>query len=750
MVSARTKINKRRVASYIGAGVIGGGGGGGGSTPAIIAANRTNWPTQLASVAPNQGYAKEHYASPEGALSDIVMTWCGWHINGTFGITDASTSNIKAFIEYPAGTFTPVLFGGSATGSIPAAGQVSNDPVAGVSVPAGNKFWSHTIRVSGSAGNMALIELPATSAALGVTDTSYTYSGSGNPPARPAADASNVHLGPSAITGTIAAAGASGFLSTGDSINQGQGNIGAVGVRGGSGFISQGLDKRYSYAKWAKGGMTGVQLAALAGNSRIIALRDACKCTDVLSEWGGGDLRDGQTVAAILAAYQTIYGLFPGKRIGQTTVLPRTDSTDGWATVANQAAKTDGNWADEINLNAAIRAGLPGVSYVIESSDLASSAHDSRKHKAPPVPSIDGVHPNDYFAAFLSECVYRSKLGRAGIAPGAVGSLAISSQGSTNLSYSYAKPALGTDTITYLVEYKRTVDSAWTTLGSGLTTLTGSIAGLTVSTSYDIRVTPSNDAGTGPSSTVTASTTGAFQPSDLGGTVIAFDSNNVSETPVDGSNNLLSWGDIYSAGQLVIGGAPTVITNGGQSGNKRAIAFPAGAYLKGNLFAALLDIPDGATATTKFTVVEALKYASGTSRGFFFGTQGTSKASIGQRQTASNRGPSVVEVDARTAVSAFEAILDTANYHVYTTIKDGLNLIFRVDGVQKATATLAGDGTWNFTDFYIGTTSGTTTAGTPSTVAPPANQTGLVIVKDALSAPNLALLEAWVGATAGL
>jgi hypothetical protein len=731
-----------------------GGGGPAPQTTEMIAANRTIWPTQLVSVATNQGYATEHWASPEGALSNIVLTFVGWHINSTFTITDASTSSIKCFIEYPAGSFTPVLFGGSATGSIPAAGLLNNDPVTPITgpVPAGTRFWVHPIRVSGSAGNMALSELPANASALvGITDTAYTYSGSGDPPARGAANASNVHLRPAAITGTIAAANASGFVITGDSIAFGQGNISAVGAKGGSGFIAQGLDKRYSYTKWAKGGMTGVQLAALAANARIIALRDACKCTDVISEWGGGDLRDGWTVPQITTGYQTVYSLFPGKRIGQTTVIPRTDSSDGWATVANQTAKTDGNWADEIPLNTAIRAIPTGATYYIETSDAASSAHDSRKHAAPPVPNTDGVHPNDYTAARLGEVIYRDTLGHAAIAPSIPQSLTTYGIGQTTLGFSFVKPATGTDPITYLVEYKRTVDSVWTQFSTGTSALTGLITGLTASTSYDIRVTPTNGTA-GPPTSITVSTVASFQPLDLTTRLVsAFNANDATKTLADGSNNLTAVNDIYNSGSLVpLGATPTVITNGGATGNKRVIDFPAASGLGGGGNAALLATMAGSSATTKGTFVEAIKYvAAATSRGFLFGKVGTSQNSFGERQTTTNRGLSVVEVAARAALTAFQSSFD-ANWHVHTFIKNGTSCVYRVDGVQVASLTLVGDGTWVFNEFLIGATPGTTTVGVPAAYNPADMYSAFVAVSDNLSGTELTNLESWVGATAGL
>jgi hypothetical protein len=107
-------------------------------------------------------------------------------------------------------------------------------------------------------------------------------------------------------------------------------------------------------------------------------------------------------------------------------------------------------------------------------------------------------------------------------------------------------------------------------------------------------------------------------------------------------------------------------------------------------------------------------------------------------------------VNSRAAVTAFQTAVETANYHVFTTIKNGTSIIFRVDGVQVATASLVGDGSWNFNDFYIGTSSGAATPGTPATVFPPDAYSGLVIARTALTGVDLTNIEAWVGATAGL
>lgn len=731
------------------------GGGGGGPAPAtenILVANRTSWPMTLISVPSLQGYAREHYASPEGQISALKFVDVGWYLADTMTITSASAGTISKFVEYPAGVYTPVTWSGVSSVSLAGNGLVQSDATA-INIPAGAKFWEHTIRVSGGAGNMALIELPANSSTLGLTDTTYVYSGSGDP-VRPAANAGAEHLGSIAIIGTVAKNGASAFVIIGDSIAWGQQDIQSVGAFGDSGAVPRGIGPRYPYTKLTKPGMTGVEMAALSANAQLVALLAVIvpATTDIINEFGGGDLRVGETKAAVLAAAQTIYSYFPSALIGQQTVCPRTDSTDGYATVVNQTAKTDGNWIEEVPLNTDIRVPPANVDYVIDMSTKVSSGVDSRKWATPPIPVPDGVHMNSYKAADAGEFVYRHLLGRPAIVPNAVGSLAFAGIGGTTLGFSFVKPTIGSDTITYLVEYKRTIDSGWTEFSSGTSDLSGTITGLTVNTGYDLRVTPSNSGGSGSATTIQTTTAATFQPLDLGANLgYAWDTNDTTKV-LETAGALTQMGELYTSNVLNFGGVPAVITNGGQTGNKRVIDFPAGAYLKGNGFSGLLNIPDGSTATSQFTIVEAAKLQAGvTNRLSFFGTAGSSTlAGFAIRTTTTNRGASVIEVNSRAAVTAFQAVVETSNYHVFTTIKNGTSVIFRVDGTQVASGTLVGDGSWNFNDFYIGTTSGATTPGTPATVFPPDAYSGIVVARTALAGTDLTNIEAWVGATAGL
>jgi hypothetical protein len=364
-----------------------------------IAANQGELPIASLNATNNLCSMREHYASPEGDITDLVFTDVGWFLNG-IGLTDltASPTFIK-FVEYPQGVFYPVLYGGSAAAVLPAGGQISNDPLSSVVIAAGARFWEHTINTSGITNVFGNITSPAFHTSIGISSSAYTYAGT---PQHPAANGSPNSFGASCITGTIKKAKARGFCIVGDSIAYGQGDQQSAGVKGASGFIARGLDSRYPWTKITRGGMTAVQMAALSANARMVNFIAATKASHMINQFGGGDLRDGTQYTAVLTAYQTIYGMFAGKKRYQATITPRTASTDSWATVANQTALTDGTWVQEPTLNDVIRAGLANVDGYIETSDVSSTARNSRIWNAPPAWTVDGVHPLSYGAGQLA------------------------------------------------------------------------------------------------------------------------------------------------------------------------------------------------------------------------------------------------------------------------------------------------------------------------------------------------------------
>lgn len=377
---------------------------------AIVAS--TQYPTASVQIPNGIGCQVPRFASSEGAISNLVFTDVRGYINSTFGISfaaDSSTVTLTKYVEYPQGTFTPVLYGGSAAYGISLALPIrTSDPV-NITIPAGAAWWEHTIMMDGTPKDMTILELPAGSTALGTLHAKYTTVG--NAPAHQSAGTTSInYFGASLITGTIAAANVKSHAFLGDSVAWGEGDITGVGVKGSSGYLGRLFDKNgKAYVKIAKPGMSAFDMVAVFAAASpyfdpFITLVNAT-ATNVANEFGVNDLRLSRTQTQLLADYQTIYSKFSGKTIAQTTLTNRSSSTDAYATTVNQTARSDGNWGAQNAVNDAIRAGLANVTTVIEASDAASTARNSRIWPAPPVPTVDGTHPNSYMANVMATAI---------------------------------------------------------------------------------------------------------------------------------------------------------------------------------------------------------------------------------------------------------------------------------------------------------------------------------------------------------
>ena len=98
-------------------------------------------------------------------------------------------------------------------------------------------------------------------------------------------------------------------------------------------------------------------------------------------------------------------------------------------------------------------------------------------------------------------------------APGSPTSLtATPGDGQVGLTWVAPQPVTGAPVTDYIVQYRLTGTSAWTSVDEGSTATTATITGLTDNTSYDFTVTAVNSAGPGPPSAVTTSTPTAQPP----------------------------------------------------------------------------------------------------------------------------------------------------------------------------------------------------------------------------------------------
>jgi hypothetical protein len=369
----------------------------------ILAANRTQYKTNTASITAPFTSRRMHYAHPDGDISDIQTVDLNSFLAGISTASNGPVHNIKRFIEYPQGVFTPVLWGGLDVVSLSAGGRIKSDIVAGLTIPAGEKFWERTVILT--SGNIPVCVMPAASSAIGVDDGNISGDFGNSGAIGPTTGLNTI--GCQAIVGTVNATDARSFVLLGDSLTFGALDITGSGPKGASGFVARMLDDHgYPYMKWCIGGQYLQNQVTMA--SRINADIGQFNFSDFIIASGLNDLSLGsRTKAQVLADIQTMATQtnVAGKRVWKTTITPRSSSTDSWATVENQLPRTDGNMADLIPLNADIRAGLPNVYGFIDAADAAMSARDSGIHKAPPAGTTDGTHFNSVRAELISSLI---------------------------------------------------------------------------------------------------------------------------------------------------------------------------------------------------------------------------------------------------------------------------------------------------------------------------------------------------------
>lgn len=371
-----------------------------------IAGSRFQAHTAVASIAANFTSLRNHYASPDGDVTDLYCVDTGWYINSSFVAQAGDNRTIKRYIECPAGVFHLVTWGAASPRTITGiGGSIKSDriisSVTGMPLiwPRSSWLGERTVNLNATVTNFPLTVLPAASTALGVLDGN-DVTDKGNSGTVAATSTTNT-FGSVAIVGTIMAANARSFVVVGDSIPDGTGDVSSVGAKGGSGWVARMLDKYgYPYLKITKGGQSASDIAA--SHASMAALINLVSFSDAIITPGVNDLRLGRTQTQVLADQQTIYSMFTGKRIYQTTITPRSDGTPDWSSLANQAAKTDGNMAALNSVNAAIRAVPANVYAVIDAADAAMSARDSDIWTAPPAATLDGTHPTSVKAAAMA------------------------------------------------------------------------------------------------------------------------------------------------------------------------------------------------------------------------------------------------------------------------------------------------------------------------------------------------------------
>lgn len=189
------------------------------------------------------------------------------------------------------------------------------------------------------------------------------------------------------------------FLFLGDSQCMGLGDT--FDISGNFGLFGRSVGAKYAYIN---AGVSGDR-ADLAAASMGLRASLAAYVTRVILQHGVNDLLAGRTAQQILDARTLmraqLKAVNPKVQIWDTTILPRTNSTDSWATLANQTAYTAVPTfeSERVAFNNALRT-LPQTnsSGVIDSADVFETSRNSGKWVTNGVAfyfTVDGLHGSD-------------------------------------------------------------------------------------------------------------------------------------------------------------------------------------------------------------------------------------------------------------------------------------------------------------------------------------------------------------------
>jgi len=316
--------------------------------------------------------SKEAHIS-RAAVTSLKIVVPNYYFNGASGDSAPgdATATCTASIEYPAGTYTQVRFGGDITGPLPNGGLLTSDDVA-VTIPNATTFWVRIYRAGFTAGKVPFINGGNSTmgdiANYGTSVTDMTMGGvigsSGSPKFRCAAIISKV-------------AGVKSYLLLGDSRVMGTGETYSP-TNMDFGILARGIGP---YAAYCNIG-TGSDRSDWFVSNSVMRRQLAQYCTHAVGAYGVNDLGAGRTPAAIVASIQAMRGLFPSLPFYQSTIHAATNA-------GNTAALS--YEANRVALNDLIRSGISGLYGWVEGADPVESARDSGLF-ASSTYTTDGLH----------------------------------------------------------------------------------------------------------------------------------------------------------------------------------------------------------------------------------------------------------------------------------------------------------------------------------------------------------------------
>jgi len=359
---------------------------GGSSVYDGIVATRGVWPQQR-SGATNASSRAGYLARTDIAALSIICP-----NSSASESAPGATASITASVEYPPGVMTgqQIKFSGSATGTIPNGGMLRSDTLTlPQTIKNGDMFWIRTYRVcsSGLVSNNAVTGAYVDQYWMGdrieVGTTDRTMSGDVDP------TETNGSYHPIVIGATTAPSvlilGDSRMLGVSDEPDKNT----QVDISGDRGEVARSIGPKFGY--FNAGLPSESATTFIANHTQRLTLLPFC--THVVVGYATNDLSDGvsaiDSAATIEGHLTTIYGYMTGKTVFQTTVVPRTNSTDVWATTGGQSVIA--GESARVTLNTDLRSTFHPAGGVFDIASVVETSLNSGIWKAPNK-TLEGIH----------------------------------------------------------------------------------------------------------------------------------------------------------------------------------------------------------------------------------------------------------------------------------------------------------------------------------------------------------------------
>lgn len=334
-----------------------------------------------------------------GPISALKVSWANWQTSNALApVGSGGTMTMTAAVEYPVGTLLGVFKFGGATQGVAADGDtLDSDPLyLGTPIPDGAKIMiTRCVRFSGNAlyTFRPLKSLPAGDASIAVDgNNDRTQSGVF------ADDGFNYNLPPARVMGL--AASPVDRLIIGDSREQGYSETAAQqDAAGDSGMSARRIGATRAYFRVGGSGNTIANL--VANPTKHFALIAKANPSKIIISMGFNDFNAGVgTDAGVRALTISLIALLrsaaPNALIYLATIPPKTTSTDGWITTANQTLSSFNTELQNHNAwrrNAVANGVADGF---LEIANYMESSANSGKwgfSAGPLAWTDDGVHP---------------------------------------------------------------------------------------------------------------------------------------------------------------------------------------------------------------------------------------------------------------------------------------------------------------------------------------------------------------------